>query len=86
MRPPMEDIPSWVIALIVIILVLAFNFSLAWGALRAKPRKAGLFGGRSFGEMLNPWREEDRALDELRRQVEELSPEDRDAPQHDPPN
>ena len=72
----MDEIPGWVIVAVVLILVVLFNIGIASSALRRKPRKDGLFRGKTFSEMINPWNEEDQALAKLRRDVEALEREE----------
>ena len=69
----MEEIPGWVIVVVVLAFVLLFNIGLASSAFRQQPRKGGLFRGKTFSEMINPWHEEDQSLEKLRREVEALS-------------
>ena len=68
----MDEIPGWVIVVVVLVFVLLFNIGLASSALRQQPRKGGLFRGKTLSEMMNPWHEEDQSLAKLRREVEEL--------------
>lgn len=76
----MDEIPGWVIVVIVLTLVLLFNIGIASSALRRQPRKDGLFRGKTFSEMINPWRDEDQSLAQLRREVEALSKDTEDGP------
>ncbi len=75
----MDEIPGWAIVAIVLTLVVLFNIGIASSALRRQPRKDGLFRGRTFSEMINPWYEEDQSLAKLRRDVEALGGETKDS-------
>jgi hypothetical protein len=69
----MDDIPGWLIVLIILVLVIAINFSLAWNAIKTRGRTNGIFAAKGIREIVDPWLEEDIAMDDLHRRVEDLA-------------
>jgi len=68
----MLEVNGWWIVCGVLAFVLMLNLGLILSFLRSQAASPkGLFR-KSLGEMLNPWREEDEALDRLARDVEAL--------------
>ena len=70
------EINGWLIVITILAFVILINIGLALGAIRRmKMKPKGIFR-ESLGEMLNPWKKEDEALDELRQRVDELKSRD----------
>ncbi|TET32443.1 MAG: hypothetical protein E3J69_08960 [Anaerolineales bacterium] len=70
------EINGWLIVIAILAFVILINVGLALGAIRRmKMKPKGIFQ-ESLGEMLNPWKKEDEALDELRQRVDELKSRD----------
>ena len=70
------EINGWLIVIAILVFVILINVGLALGAIRRmKMKPKGIFQ-ESLGEMLNPWKKEDEALDELRQRVDELKSRD----------
>ena len=68
----MREVNGWWIVCGVLAFVLMLNLGLILSFLRSQAgRPKGLFR-KSLGEMLNPWREEDEALERLAKDVEAL--------------
>ncbi len=62
--------------LLIVFAILAFviliNIGLALSFLRRTKSKPKAIFRESIGEMLNPWKKEDEALEELRQRVDDL--------------
>ena len=70
------EINGWLIVIAILAFVILINVGLALGAIRRmKTKPKGIFR-ESLGEMLNPWKKEDEALDELRQRVDDLKSRD----------
>ena len=70
------EINGWLIVIAILAFVILINVGLALGAIRRmKMKPKGIFQ-ESLGEMLNPWKKEDEALDELRQRVDDLKSRD----------
>jgi len=70
------EINGWTIVITILALVILINIGLAFGAIRNMKTKPKGFFRESLGEMLNPWKKEDEALDELRQRVDDLKSRD----------
>ena len=67
---------------LIVIAILAFviliNIGLVFGFLRRTKSKPKMVFRESIGEMLNPWKKEDAALEELHQRVGDLKNRDGD--------
>jgi hypothetical protein len=69
---------GWLIVIAILAFVILFNIGLALSFIRRmKSKPEGIFRD-SISEMLNPWKKEDEALDELRQRVDDLKSRDGD--------
>ena len=66
------EINGWFIVLAILGFVILINVGLAVGFIRRMKSKPKAVFRESIGEMLNPWKKEDEALDELRQRVQDL--------------
>jgi hypothetical protein len=66
------EINGWFIVLAILGFVILINVSLAVGFIRRMKSKPKPLFRESLREMVNPWKEEDAALEELRVQVDAL--------------
>jgi hypothetical protein len=73
MRPPRIIVidSGWLIILGVLFFVGLFNIGLMLNVLRNRGRQEPFLRG-SLADLLNPWKKEDEALDQLHREVEKL--------------
>lgn len=63
---------GWWIICGVLFVIGFFNLGLALSVLRSRGRQEGFFSG-SLSDMLNPWKEEDKALQTLHESVQALT-------------
>ena len=69
---------GWLIVIAILTFVILINIGLALGFIRRmKLKPKGVFR-ESICEMLNPWKKEDEALEELRQRVDDLKSRDGD--------
>ena len=69
---------GWLIVIAIIAFVILFNIGLALSFIRRmKSKPEGVFRD-SISEMLNPWKKEDEALEELHQRVVDLKSRDGD--------
>jgi hypothetical protein len=57
----------------VLVFVILLNLGLVISAIRYRKSNPQPLLGKSISELLNPWKEEDEALNDLHRQVESLT-------------
>ncbi len=70
------EINGWLIVITILVFVILINIGLALSFIRRmKSRPKGVFR-ESIGEMINPWKKEDEALEELRQRVDDLKGRD----------
>jgi hypothetical protein len=70
----MDD--GWLIVFGVLAFVLLLNLGLILTALRHRGTNPNPMIRKSLADMLNPWKEEDQALDDLHKKVESLTRRD----------
>jgi len=63
---------GWLIVIAILTFVILINVGLALGFIRRMKSKPKAVFRESIGEMLNPWKKEDEALEELRQRVDDL--------------
>ncbi|HUS84830.1 MAG TPA: hypothetical protein VMX56_06770 [Anaerolineales bacterium] len=71
----MED-NGWLIVIAILAFVILINVGLALSFIRRMKSKPKAVFRESIGEMLNPWKKEDTALEELSQRVDELKSRD----------
>lgn len=64
---------GWWIVCGVLTFVIFLNLGLVFSALRYRKSNPQPIFGKSIAEMLNPWKDEDQALEELEQQVKTLT-------------
>ena len=67
----MDDIPGWVIVGVILGIVFIINFGLIREGLRSRGSSSPL-ATKSIRELVIPWDEEDRDIDELHRRISNL--------------
>ncbi len=69
---------GWLIVIAILAFVILFNIGLALNFIRRmKSKPEGIFRD-SISEMLNPWKKEDEALEEMHQRVVDLKSRDGD--------
>jgi hypothetical protein len=63
---------GWWVVLGVLAFVFLYNLGLILSALRSRQNNMHLLFGKGLTEMLNPWKAEDEALDDLHEKVQAL--------------
>ncbi len=69
---------GWWIILGVLTFVLLLNLGLVFSALRYRKSNPRPMFGQSIADLLNPWKDEDQALEELHDQVDQFKQDDDD--------
>jgi len=72
------EINGWFIVLAILGFVILINVGLAAGFIRRMKSKPKAVFRESISEMVNPWKKEDEALEELRQRVNDLKNRDGD--------
>jgi len=67
---------GWLIVIAILAFVILINIGLALSFIRRMKSKPKAVFRDSINEMLNPWKKEDEALEELRQRVDDLKSRD----------